>query len=47
VQVGTNDPLLIPPCRRYDLFLRSTAQNFHAAAKHVEFGLWGARAGSR
>ncbi len=40
------DALLIQLCWRYDLVLLSTDQDFHAAAKHVEFRLWGARAGS-
>ncbi len=43
VQVGTIDALLIQLCRRHDLVLLSTDQDFHAAAKHVEFRLWAAR----
>lgn len=40
VQVGTIDALLIQLCRRHDLTLLTTDQDFHAAAKHVEFRLW-------
>jgi hypothetical protein len=40
VQVGTIDALLIQLCRRHDLMLLSTDQDFHAAAKHVEYRLW-------
>ena len=43
VQVGTIDALLIQLCRRHDLVLLSTDQDFHAAAKHAEFRLWAAR----
>lgn len=43
VQVGTVDALLIQLCRRYDLLLLSTDQDFYAAAKHVELRLWIAR----
>jgi hypothetical protein len=40
VQVGTIDALLIQLCRRHDLVLLSTDQDFQAAARHVEFRLW-------
>jgi predicted nucleic acid-binding protein len=43
VQVGTIDALLIQLCRRHDLVLLTTDQDFHAAARHVEFRLWRAR----
>lgn len=43
VQVGTIDALLILLCRRNDLTLLTTDQDFHAATKHVEFRLWSAR----
>ncbi len=43
VQVGTIDALLIQLCRRHDLVLLSTDQDFQAAAKHIEFRLWTAR----
>ena len=43
VQVGTIDALLIQLCRRHDLVLLSTDQDFQAAAKHVEFRLWATR----
>ena len=42
VQVGTIDALLIQLCRRNDLTLLTTDQDFHAATKHVEFRLWSA-----
>lgn len=42
VQVGTIDALLIQLCRRYDLVLLSTDQDFRAAAKHVRYRLWAA-----
>lgn len=40
VQVGTIDALLIQLCRRHDLVLLSTDQDFLSAAKHVKFRLW-------
>ncbi len=40
VQVGTIDALLIQLCRRNDLTLLTTDQDFNAATKHVEFRLW-------
>lgn len=43
VQIGTIDALLIQLCRRHDLVLLSTDQDFLGAAKHVEFRLWAAR----
>jgi hypothetical protein len=43
LQVGTIDALLIQLCRRNDLVLLTTDQDFRAAAKHVEFRLWSAR----
>ncbi len=42
VQAGTIDALLIQLCRRNDLTLLTTDQDFHAATKHVEFRLWSA-----
>lgn len=45
VQIATIDALLIQLCRRYDLVLLSTDQDFRATAKHVEFRLWGVGAG--
>jgi len=43
VQVGTIDALLIQLCRKHDLVLLSTDQDFRAAAKHVDFRLWAAQ----
>ncbi len=43
VQVGTIDALLIQLCRRHELVMLSTDQDFHAAAKHVEYRLWTGR----
>lgn len=40
VQIGTIDALLIQLCRKHDLILLSTDQDFRSAAKHVEFRLW-------
>jgi len=45
VQIGTIDALLIQLCRRHDLVLLSTDQDFRGAAKHVAFKLWLARNG--
>ena len=42
VQVGTIDALLIQLCRKSDLTLLTTDQDFHAATKQVEFRLWSA-----
>lgn len=42
VQVGTIDALLIQLCRRHDLVLLSTDEDFGFAAQHVEFRLWAA-----
>jgi predicted nucleic acid-binding protein len=43
VQVGTIDALLIQLCRRHDMTLLSTDQDFRAAAKHIEYKLWAAQ----
>lgn len=40
VQIGTIDALLIQLCRRHDLVLLSTDQDFLYAAKHVKFRFW-------
>jgi predicted nucleic acid-binding protein len=40
VQVGTIDALLIQLCRRHDLVLLSTDQDFDAASRHVQFKRW-------
>lgn len=42
VQVGTIDALLIQLCRRNDLTLLTTDQDFRGANTHVEFKLWSA-----
>ena len=42
VQVGTIDALLIQLCRRNDLTLLTTDQDFRGANKHLEFKLWSA-----
>ena len=42
VQIGTIDALLIQLCRRNELVLLSTDQDFQAAARHVDFSLWAA-----
>lgn len=43
VQIGTIDALLIQLCRRHDLVLLSSDEDFRSAAKHVDFRLWTAR----
>jgi predicted nucleic acid-binding protein len=43
VQLGTIDALLIQLCIRHDLVLLSADKDFHAAARHVKFRLWGAQ----
>ncbi len=40
MQIGAIDALLIQLCRRHDLTLLSTDQDFRFAARHVEFRLW-------
>lgn len=40
VQIGTIDALLIQLCRRHELTLLTTDQDFPLAAKTVEFRLW-------
>jgi len=42
VQVGTIEALLIQLCRRNDLTLLTTDQDFRGANTHVEFKLWSA-----
>lgn len=42
VQIGTIDAVLIQLCRRHDLVLLSSDNDFRSAAKHVDFQLWGA-----
>lgn len=41
VQIGTIDALLIQLCRRHDLVLLSTDQDFRLAAKLLRFQIWG------
>lgn len=41
VQIGTVDALLIQLCRRHDLVLLSSDNDFLHAAQHVDFRLWG------
>ncbi|MDP1900220.1 MAG: PIN domain-containing protein [Rubrivivax sp.] len=40
VQLGTIDALLAQLCRRHDLVLLTTDQDFLHAAKHVKLRLW-------
>ena len=42
VLTGMLDALLIQLCPTSDLTLLTTDQDFHAAARHVAFSLWGA-----
>lgn len=43
VQVGTIDAVLIQLCRKHDLVLLSSDNDFRSAAKHVKFRLWSAQ----
>ncbi|MFO7630758.1 MAG: hypothetical protein R6W06_14830 [Prochlorococcaceae cyanobacterium] len=40
MQIGTIGALLIQLCRRHELTLLSTEQDFQAASKPVGFQLW-------
>lgn len=40
VQIGTIDALLIQLCRRHEILLLSTDNDFKAASRLVEFGYW-------
>jgi predicted nucleic acid-binding protein len=43
VQIGTIDALLIQLCRKHDLVLLSTDNDFRSAAKHIKFRIWSAQ----
>lgn len=43
VQIGTIDAVLIQLCRRHDLVLLSSDNDFRSAAKHMKFRLWSAQ----
>ena len=43
VQIGPINALLMQLCRKNDLTLLTTDQDFHAATRHVEFRMWSAR----
>ena len=43
VQVGTIDAVLIQLCRKHDLVLLSSDNDFRSATKHVKFRMWGAQ----
>ena len=43
VQIGTIDAVLIQLCRKHDLVLLSSDNDFRSAAKHVKFRMWGAQ----
>ena len=43
VQIGTIDAVLIQLCRKHDLVLLSSDNDFRSAAKHVNFRMWGAQ----
>ena len=45
VQIGTIDALLIQLCRKHDLQLLSTDNDFRSARLHTEFNLWSPSAG--
>ena len=40
VQIGTIDAVLIQLCRKHDLVLLSSDNDFRSAAKHIKFRLW-------
>ena len=42
VQIGTIDTVLIQLCRKPDLVLLSSDNDFRSATKHVKFRMWGA-----
>lgn len=42
VQIGTIDAVLIQLCRKHDLVLLSSDNDFRSATKHVKFRMWGA-----
>ena len=43
VQIGTIDAVLIQLCRKHDLVLLSSDNDFRAAAKHIQFRMWSAQ----
>ncbi len=43
VQIGTIDAVLIQLCRRHDLVLLSTDNDFRSASKHIKFRMWSAQ----
>lgn len=43
VQLGTIDAVLIQLCRKHDLVLLSSDNDFRAAAKHIKFRMWSAQ----
>jgi predicted nucleic acid-binding protein len=43
VQIGTIDAVLIQLCRKHDLVLLGSDNDFRSAAKHLKFRLWSGR----
>ena len=43
VQIGTIDAVLIQICRKHDLILLSSDNDFRSAVKHIKFRLWSAQ----
>ncbi len=43
VQIGTIDAVLIQLCRKHDLVLLSSDNDFLSALKHIKFRLWSAQ----
>jgi predicted nucleic acid-binding protein len=43
VQIGTIDAVLIQLCRKHDLVLLSSDNDFRSAAKHIKFRMWSAQ----
>ncbi|MGK2899481.1 MAG: PIN domain-containing protein [Burkholderiaceae bacterium] len=43
VQIGTIDAVLIQLCRKHDLVLLSSDNDFRSAAKRIKFRIWSAQ----
>lgn len=43
VQIGTIDAVLIQLCRKHDLVLLSSDNDFRSASKHIKFRMWSAQ----
>jgi predicted nucleic acid-binding protein len=43
VQIGTIDAVLIQLCRKHDLVLLSSDNDFRSASRHIRFRMWSAQ----